>query len=548
MAPSTLQARINAFESLNNTRNAPHVSRSPPSLLDSPISPAVTANFRPIAPRPAAHSPSPSPPNLGRKTSLIDLQDWVVDDGPTPSTRQKPFVSPKPRTQTIPITSPRHAADPVLPNAPLINFEPSPPDATSRPAPPLPPRKPSYSSLKSVSTTTTASTSSSVPRSPVGPPAPLPPRKPPPRDKLTVDHTYPPPGTLGLTTSPRHVPVSSISSFHSVSLDDGVNEPPSPALPPRLNTTLTERDFDTASLAESFENVSVASGISPAVSLPPHDWDVFRPRSEPPKLPQRPQKANSLLQPAGVPSTSKVTSPRATGVRKLPPQAVPYRARIPPSRTSSTSTNGSTASRAPSERASNRNTIASYAHMQTTKPSPTPAPVPTPKATRPTPVPPAARSRYEELFDRNVLHQSQAESRLSAKSPPPEVARARKAAGWRGLSVDLLTNPDLAADSGSIPGGDFGADARLSGEIVARIWRCSRLERSKLKTIWSECDPRGVGTLDREAFVKGMWRIDEELRRDQVQKQRLSSVLGRHGSRGYVRTGMVPTQTKIILR
>ena len=31
-----------------------------------------------------------------------------------------------------------------------------------------------------------------------------------------------------------------------------------------------------------------------------------------------------------------------------------------------------------------------------------------------------------------------------------------------------------------------------------------------------ECDTAGRGSLDREAFVKGMWRIDEELRKAQT--------------------------------
>jgi hypothetical protein len=35
----------------------------------------------------------------------------------------------------------------------------------------------------------------------------------------------------------------------------------------------------------------------------------------------------------------------------------------------------------------------------------------------------------------------------------------------------------------------------------------------------NECDTTGRGCLDREAFVKGMWRIDEELRRAQAARQ-----------------------------
>lgn len=32
----------------------------------------------------------------------------------------------------------------------------------------------------------------------------------------------------------------------------------------------------------------------------------------------------------------------------------------------------------------------------------------------------------------------------------------------------------------------------------------------------NECDPKGEGFLDLDSFVKGMWRIDEELRRTQT--------------------------------
>ena len=31
-----------------------------------------------------------------------------------------------------------------------------------------------------------------------------------------------------------------------------------------------------------------------------------------------------------------------------------------------------------------------------------------------------------------------------------------------------------------------------------------------------ECDSGGIGSLNRDAFVKGMWRIDEELRKAQL--------------------------------
>jgi hypothetical protein len=48
-----------------------------------------------------------------------------------------------------------------------------------------------------------------------------------------------------------------------------------------------------------------------------------------------------------------------------------------------------------------------------------------------------------------------------------------------------------------------------------------------------ECDPEGLGSLDRDAFAQGMTRIDEELRRAQV--------LGRAGA-GSGASGRAPRQ------
>lgn len=134
--------------------------------------------------------------------------------------------------------------------------------------------------------------------------------------------------------------------------------------------------------------------------------------------------------------------------------------------------------------------------------------------------------------------------------------RARRAAGWRGLSVDLITgDPDSVAaqlnggvqkdkgkakeesDSDSEEEEDLvkvrsrlfkeksiraseqvvGKDERLEGPVVKLVWKRSGLEKRRLAEIWNECDPMQVGSLDIEGFVKGMWRIDEELRRAQAQ-------------------------------
>jgi len=67
---------------------------------------------------------------------------------------------------------------------------------------------------------------------------------------------------------------------------------------------------------------------------------------------------------------------------------------------------------------------------------------------------------------------------------------------------------------------DFGVAAepldvedKLHGQLVKQIWMCSRLDKKVLKEIWSECDPKGTGYIDKDAFVQGMWRIDDELAR-----------------------------------
>lgn len=91
------------------------------------------------------------------------------------------------------------------------------------------------------------------------------------------------------------------------------------------------------------------------------------------------------------------------------------------------------------------------------------------------------------------------------------------------MSVDLITNPDdhpllsgKAKDEGEDKVNIVGPEERVDAHSVKLIWCTSKLEKGKLKAIWNECDPTGRGSLDRDAFVKGMWRIDEELRRAQV--------------------------------
>ncbi|KAG6877578.1 hypothetical protein C0992_009661 [Termitomyces sp. T32_za158] len=147
------------------------------------------------------------------------------------------------------------------------------------------------------------------------------------------------------------------------------------------------------------------------------------------------------------------------------------------------------------------------------------------KVKRPTPVPHAARLRYDAVFDANVRQHRRADAQKAVQRPAllsPEQARGthRRAAGWRGLSVDLITAAqDAPADDDAV-----GPSDKLEGRFVKPIWRRSRLGRKTLAEIWNECDPLRTGSLTRDQFAKGMWRIDEELRRAQVQALKPASL------------------------
>lgn len=74
-----------------------------------------------------------------------------------------------------------------------------------------------------------------------------------------------------------------------------------------------------------------------------------------------------------------------------------------------------------------------------------------------------------------------------------QTRKSRAAAGWRGLSVDLITNPndyqgspvkekdeaeDLEVDT------NIGPEDRMDAFTVKLIWGVSKLEKEKLKAIW----------------------------------------------------------------
>ena len=165
---------------------------------------------------------------------------------------------------------------------------------------------------------------------------------------------------------------------------------------------------------------------------------------------------------------------------------------------------------------------------------------------RPTPVPLAARKRYEKVFGANVVQRRSAVTEQQAKrkrgleeeqkkesgflSPDTMASpgRGRRAAGWRGLSVDLITgDPDSVAEQlnsagsagsqkdkgkarqndtdsesdedlvkvrsklfkregGRLEGKEeaVGPNEKLECSVVRLIWKRSGLEKRRLADIW----------------------------------------------------------------
>jgi len=176
------------------------------------------------------------------------------------------------------------------------------------------------------------------------------------------------------------------------------------------------RDLETASI-DSYEDVSVTSSlVSPATErLINRDWEK---------------------------AMATKSQPRTTYATYTPRRAAP-----PP----------------PPSRASDRASVQSFT---TTSSSHT---TPALKTKRPTPVPGPARKRYEAVFNANVIQRRRAEKEKQSTN-------GRRAAGWRGLSVDLVQDDTL--DSVVTP------NDKLEAPIVKHIWKQSRLDNSRLAKIW----------------------------------------------------------------
>lgn len=323
--------------------------------------------------------------------------------------------------------------------------------------PPLPPRKPSLASLKSA-----ASADSSNP-------PPLPVRSA--SDSLSVQHTYPP------TKKGKHAQQPSASSFHSVSLSSDGGE---------------QDDKDQDSQDGSFE--SVPSSIPTSTSIPSspasETVSLNSLSSKGPKLPPRPSARTSTASLNSLPS-----APSPSSLPSSPPtvgrEASRSRRPAPPPPISSPRPREQAPTAYPPMHARNGH-HSSSAHA--TK--------------RPTPIPGAARARYDALFDHNIEQQrktAKSKSQSQALRPP------RRADGWRGLSIDWTGDADSLS-------GAPQTEERLRSPIVKQIWSWSRLPQETLKQIWNDVDSERSDGLTRDAFAKGMWKIDEELTRAATRK------------------------------
>lgn len=291
---------------------------------------------------------------------------------------------------------------------------------------------------------------------------------------------------------------SSTSSFHSVSLssDGGIDGPSSVSGFARdhLNNDKEsieehdkdhDRDRDSVDDTFSFETVSSTGISSPALSST-HDWEKdFTSTTLRPKPPNFPPQRIPIVRtshgqavgplfstPSSPPSSSKISPALSRGVPPLPRS---LSSKSPPftSHRASLASNGTSASDRSSIFSTGTVTtahtsIGSYAQLL-----------------RPAPVPASIRIRYETVFCANV----KAQQRLASKRLSPFAAESSAAAstprkGWRGLSVDFITNPEenpLPSTHDDGPGAQKG---KLEGLVIKAIWSKSKIPAEKLRDIW----------------------------------------------------------------
>ena len=349
----------------------------------------------------------------------------------------------------------------------------------------------------------------------------------PPRKRSSESLLYPPRQYISPITGRNpssHAPSSSISSFHSVSLssDTDTSAPGSvtnfiATFPVDLDQSLKKNnDADDTSLTESYENVSTTSLASPTTSerMISLDWEraMAKRTTVPPKLPNRP---SSVKSPVTKPPVKSPPPPPSYPIRRVASGSrfISSSSIARPTLSTTTTTTATPSSSTfttsymprrvapppPPSRSSDRSSIASTttthsissssrSHQSHNLYSPSLLSL---KTKRPTPVPLAARKRYEVVFNANIIQRRKVEkSKLQEKPALLSVkeARSRRAVGWRGLSVDLLTTNDipqqLSNGNGSAIDDTVGPDEKLEGPIIRQIWKRSGLHNSRLAEIW----------------------------------------------------------------
>ncbi|KAI9801547.1 MAG: hypothetical protein M1825_003226 [Sarcosagium campestre] len=89
-----------------------------------------------------------------------------------------------------------------------------------------------------------------------------------------------------------------------------------------------------------------------------------------------------------------------------------------------------------------------------------------------------------------------------------ESERKRYEGVWAANKGLLLSSPSSSRDLSPVE----VASGQVSNLVVRDIWSRSRLGDETLEEVWDLVDRRGIGALEREEFVVGMWLIDQRLK------------------------------------
>lgn len=123
------------------------------------------------------------------------------------------------------------------------------------------------------------------------------------------------------------------------------------------------------------------------------------------------------------------------------------------------------------------------------------------------------KSHLRKLQSGKHAHHEGSRRRWRDEVTPRE--RKRYEAVWasnRGMHVPVL------------PGGQ--PSEYVVNVVVREIWKRSRLPGDELAEVWALVDREGRGALGRQAFVVGMWLIDQRLRGRKIPLRVSDSVWG----------------------